>query len=162
MLNGVTYLRPRRTHENPGHFAVQSFHWYRWNLIFLLQFCDAHFHVIYDSHRLSAFCGNDNNLRSFLEDKLLQCRKILFLLKKIKTILSLKQTMVRKIAQQICINCAWQKKGLGCFHENDAIRLVNTKSKFYPTVVCGRIGNLRRYDGCCNENVTLKLNFALG
>ena len=67
--------------------------------------------------------------------------------------------MVRKIAQQICINCAWQKKGLGCFHENDAIRLVNTKSKFYPTVVCGRIGNLRSYDGCCNENVTLKLNW---
>lgn len=82
MLNGVTYLRPRRTHENPGHFAVQSFHWYRWNLIFLLQFCDAHFHVIYDSHRLSAFCGNDDNLWSFLEDKLLQSRKILFLLKK--------------------------------------------------------------------------------
>ena len=34
------------------------------------------------------------------------------------------------------------------------------RTGFFAALV-GILGNLRRYDGNCNENVTLKLNFAL-
>ena len=39
---------------------------------------------------------------------------------------------------------------------------IGVSKKPHTLVVYHLLGNLRSYDGCCNENVTLKQNFALG